>query len=264
MTARVWDLDTGQQEAELRHHADTVPNAVAISADGRRAVSGGSGGTVRVWDLDTGESLRTLAGHNDLVKVEAVAISADGRRAVSIGGRGETVRIWDLANGKWVVPVSQRLWHRFRDRSRADVKIIWTNSVIISADGRRAVSVGGGDGTVRVWDLDTGQQQAQLSGHDGPVAAVAVSADGRRAVSGSGDGTVRAWDLQEGLELAFFAADSMITGLAVTPAGTRVIAGTSTGPVHLLELCGYEYTSGPPPAQEPPRNRGATGGETPD
>ena len=66
-----------------------------------------------------------------------------------------------------------------------------------------------------------------------------------------GDGTVRVWDLEEGVEFAFFAADSVITEVAVTPAGTRVIAGTSTGPVHLLELCGYEYVSGQPPAQEP-------------
>jgi hypothetical protein len=82
------------------------------------------------------------------------------------------------------------------------------------------------------------------------VYAVAVSADGRRAVSGD-DGTVRAWDLEEGVEFAFFAADSKIAELAITPAGTRVIAGTSTGPVHLLELCGYEYASDQPPAQEP-------------
>ena len=27
---------------------------------------------------------------------------------------------------------------------------------------------------------------------------------------------------------------------AVTPTGARVAVGTSAGPVHLLELCGYE------------------------
>jgi hypothetical protein len=104
---------------------------------------------------------------------------------------------------------------------------------------------------VRVWDLGTGQQQAKLSGHDGEVRAVAIAADGRRAVSGGDDETVRAWDLEEGVEFALFASDSAIAELAITPAGTRVIAGASTGPVHLLELCGYEYANGQPPAQEP-------------
>ena len=166
-------------------------HAVAVSADGRRAVSGADDGTVRVWDLDTGQQQAELTGHNG--RVHAVAVSADGRRAVS----------------------------------------------------------GGDDGTVRVWDLDTGQQQAELTGHKGRVHAVAVSADGRRTVTGADDSTVRAWDLEKGVEFAFFTADSEITELAVTPAGTRVIAGTSTGQVHLLELCGYEYASSQPPAQEP-------------
>ena len=59
--------------------------AVAVSADGRRAVSGGDDGTVRVWDLDAGTVLHTLTGHDGWVG--AVAVSADGRRAVS-GGDG--------------------------------------------------------------------------------------------------------------------------------------------------------------------------------
>jgi WD40 repeat protein len=84
------------------------------------------------------------------------------------------------------------------------------------------------------------------------VGTVAISADGHRAVSSCRhDGTVRVWDLEEGVELTFFASDSTVNKLAVTPAGTRVIAGTSTGSVHLLELCGYEYASGQPLAQEP-------------
>jgi hypothetical protein len=61
---------------------------------------------------------------------------------------------------------------------------------------------------------------------------VAVSADGRRAVSGGGDGPVEAWDLAQGVELASFVSDRKITALAVTLPGTRVTAGTSTFPVH--------------------------------
>ena len=112
---------------------------------------------------------------------------------------------------------------------------------------------------MRVWDLDTGKPLHILTGHHGPVRAVAISADGRRAVSGDADGTVRAWDPEEGVGLAFFAADSRISELAITPAGTRVIAGTTTGPVHLLELCGHEYASGQPPVQDRAHNREASG-----
>ena len=75
------------------------------------------------------------------------------------------------------------------------------SAVAVSADGRRAVS-GGCDGTVRVWDLDTGEPPHALTGHDGLVRAVAVSADGRRAVSGGDDGTVRVWDLDTGTAAA--------------------------------------------------------------
>ena len=65
-----------------------------------------------------------------------------------------------------------------------------------------------------------------------------------RAVSGGEDGTVRVWYLAHGVELASFASDNSITALAVTLPGTRVIAGTATGPVHLLELCAYEQPLG--------------------
>jgi WD40 repeat protein len=58
-------------------------------------------------------------------------------------------------------------------------------------------------------------RRAVSGGHDGPVDAVAISADGRHAVSGGDDGTVRAWDLEEGVEFAVFASDSTISELAV-------------------------------------------------
>ena len=67
---------------------------VAVSADGRTAVSGGTDGTVRVWDLAGTAAPRVLTGHTGAVR--AVAVSADGRTAVS-GGEDGTVRVWDLA-----------------------------------------------------------------------------------------------------------------------------------------------------------------------
>ena len=55
------------------------------------------------------------------------------------------------------------------------------------------------DGTVRVWDAESGSAVGEpLRGHEGIVLGVAVSADGRIAVSGSADWTVRVWDVESG------------------------------------------------------------------
>jgi hypothetical protein len=57
------------------------------------------------------------------------------------------------------------------------------------------IASGGSDGTVRLWDLDTGKELRKLIGHQGPVLAVAFSPDGSRLVSGSRDTTAVVWDV---------------------------------------------------------------------
>ena len=76
------------------------------------------------------------------------------------------------------------------------------------------------------------------------IQSLSISADGRRAVSGGTDWMVRVQDVAHGVELAAFASGNNVTVLAVTPPGMRVIAGTATGPVHLLELCAHEQPPG--------------------
>ena len=50
------------------------------------------------------------------------------------------------------------------------------------------------DETIRVWDVESGQQAADaLMGHTDDVNSVVYSPDGQRIVSGSTDGTVRVW-----------------------------------------------------------------------
>src|SRR5207248_7676156 len=78
------------------------------------------------------------------------------------------------------------------------------------------------DNTLKVWDLESGQELRTLAGHSSIVYGVAVTADGRRAVSASEDKTLKVWDLESGQELRTLAGDSAsVSGVAVTADGRR-------------------------------------------
>jgi WD40 repeat protein len=63
---------SGRELRTLQGHSDRV-YGVALSGDGRLAVSASSDRTLKVWDVGSGRELRTLEGHSGLV--HAVALS---------------------------------------------------------------------------------------------------------------------------------------------------------------------------------------------
>jgi WD40 repeat protein len=109
---------------------------------------------------------------------------------------------------------------------------------------------GGEDGTVRVWDLETGASCGEpLRGHDGLVNAVAVGAVGGRhvVVSGGEDGTVRVWDLETGASRGepLRGHDFGVLAVAVGVVGGRpvVVSGSSDCTVRLWSASGrHEHT----------------------
>ncbi len=98
--------------------------------------------------------------------------------------------------------------------------------VAFNPDGRTVAS-GGRDGIVRIWDIATGEQTAQLTGHTGTVLAVAYSPGGSTlAAGGGGDNIVRLWHTGTGQERAQLTGHaSLIRTIAYSPDGTVLAAG---------------------------------------
>jgi Ftsk gamma domain/WD domain, G-beta repeat len=199
--------------------------SVSVTADGRRAVSGGLHEAVRMWDLASGECLQMLQGHRD--RVTSASVTADGRRVVS-GGEDRTVRVWDPESGKCLQVL---VGHSDQ-----------VTSVSVTTDGKRAVS-GSEDRTVRMWDLETGECLRMLTGHSRGIESVSVTADGRRAVSGGADRTLRMWDLESGECVAVFIATAPVLALATTSSQSLIMA-TSSGEVLVAEV--RNLAVGPP------------------
>jgi len=71
---------------------------------------------------------------------------------------------------------------------------------------------------------------------------VAVSGDGRRAVSASGDRTLKVWDLDAMREVAAFRADAAVTCCTLAADASTIVAGDTAGRVLFLRLEAFVQT----------------------
>jgi len=231
----LWDLEVGRlgREVEFTERAGVRERGVytvAVSADGRRALSGGgwkdatkrSHTELFLWEINEGQLVRELGlpkreGASERGIFSVAAISPDGKRALAGGwwqGTGENrcaeLFLWDLGDG--------RLIREFElpERKRASRRAV--SSVAFSPDGRRALS-GGGWGVstedhaeLLLWDLREGRlvREFEVPEREGErwndASFVAISPDGRRALSGGWLNTkgllhidILLWELPDGI-----------------------------------------------------------------
>ncbi len=112
--------------------------------------------------------------------------------------------------------------------------VLW--DVAVSPDGRRLLT-SSHDGTVRLWDAETGRQLRVFTGHTDHVKGVAFLPDGRRGLSGSDDDTVRLWDLETGRELRVFTGHTAdVSRVVVSPDGRQALSSANDSTARLWEI----------------------------
>jgi WD40 repeat protein len=198
---------------------------VAITPDGRRAVSGGVE-ALRCWDLQTGKQTLVIdKGKGKGYSCWSLAISRDGRRVLA-GGEDAIARLFDLRTGREVKCLAG---HAKR-----------VCGVALSADGKQAAT-GGGDRSILVWDVETGKQLRALGGVREQVRCLALSPDGKLLAAGHLEenrrGRVRLWDLATGQEVRELVGHTEeVTSVAFSPDGKTLLSSSHDQTARLWDV----------------------------
>jgi WD40 repeat protein len=213
--AWLWDLTAGRPAGRPLPYQAPVW-AVALSPDGRRALTGGGwpDPEARLWDVETGRPVGGRLAHRR--KVTAVAFSPDGTTALT-GAEDGTARLWDVATGN---PLGPPFEHP---------GAVW--SVAFSPDGQTILTVSGsgapGNEDARLWDVATREVLLFL-----PKARKAVfSDDGKRVVTAANSGsrlhTALVWDVAGRRPLGEpLRHEQPVWDVAFSPDGNTVLTAT--------------------------------------
>ena len=177
MNYRLVKLSAAGQVVGTSQRMPSWPTSICVDEKRRVAVVSAADLTLRVWRLD------------DLAFSGFLPGPSASLGAVDTGSCGGVYWGDDLGG------IAQAKLDMDETAADGHEGSVWSVAIDSSA---RIVLSGSSDGTVRVWDVSTGQHVRTLSGHQGWVNSVALSADGTRALSGSSDGTVRVWDVSTG------------------------------------------------------------------
>jgi YVTN family beta-propeller protein len=227
-TLCLWELETGKELHCTEGKGGDI-TSVVFSKDGRQALVANYNGTILLWNVQEWKEIRRFdAGEG----IWSVCFSPDEHKLLAAGGRNHksNIRLFDLEtrNNMWTIegpeegswqaifsPDGHHIYsagldntvHVWDAETGAQVRRIPTGTqptgLALSADGRHLL-IGDtpGRGMVRWLNLETGQDEQILHGHSLSLRCLAISHDGRRAVSGSDDKTVRMWGLSSPVRAA--------------------------------------------------------------
>ncbi len=190
-TIQLWEASTGKPVANFAADHNGL-QCLSFSPDSEFLASGSADHHIAVWRVPEG---RLFARTSTPAAVNALTWAFDAR-VVASGHADHFIRLWFVDHAK-------RELSALRDIRAHDGPV--SSLAALTPAGTQLLS-GSGDGTMRQWNLEDGQQ-VRLLNHGGPVLAVAVRPDGKRFASAGVNGVVRLWDAQGGALIAELRGD---------------------------------------------------------
>jgi WD40 repeat protein len=203
---RSWDVSAKPKERFQPVSHLSAAYGVALAPDGRRLATASQDGILRLWDLTSKVPFDSKyvppPKPADGGPLTLAAYSPDGV-AVAVGGSGNpNARVHDAGGGQLIGALPGHP--------------LYLSGIAFGADYHRVLTSGGK--TLYLWEVNKGKEAKRIHSfpdHDTPIICMALSPDGKHALSGSGanirqkdglykyeDSVLRLWDADKAEELA--------------------------------------------------------------
>ncbi|BGP57761.1 hypothetical protein JCM8202_002413 [Rhodotorula sphaerocarpa] len=197
-TLILWDPRTGEAihkltSADARFRLEGGINCLAVNPSSTVAIVGGAEGGLRAVNLVQGTVLAQMEGHEEGASIEQVAFNEIPTVNTGPNSAAPSVTVMVSVGTDGRVCTWEASGFRLRSSGAHEDAV---TSLSFSPHTPTFLT-GSADKTLKLWDYRTGTCLRTLLGNRDVVHAVAVSRDGRIAVSGSEDGTVRTFRLDE-------------------------------------------------------------------
>jgi WD40 repeat protein len=193
----VFDVATGQSGEPWRGAmAKEEVSSVAVSPDGRTALSGGQVTLNRGVSWSVFYLLDTRTGKLTGDRVEGPKLPPE-RRAQAAAARSPVA--WAPDGATWAGGLSDgtvRLYEGVKEKAVLRGHAGPVVALVFLNDGKGLVTAGD-DGAVRLWDATTGREAGQAKAAKGKVLALALTPDGKRLLLATDAGAVELRDLAD-------------------------------------------------------------------
>ncbi|KAK6336034.1 superkiller [Orbilia blumenaviensis] len=177
---KIWDLENLEANGEIPDaNKDGQIWAIALSADGSRCLAGSHNGRIKIWDLDKEPFLLLRDYETKNIFTMCVDLSADGKLAAS-GHENGGVYIFNNETG--------RMLHSLTGLMKP------VRGVSFSPSGK-LLAVCGDFQVIAIYDVHSGEQVFNFTGHSSWVFSVGWSETGQFLVTSSFDGKTKIWSM---------------------------------------------------------------------
>jgi hypothetical protein len=166
----LWNI-AGRREQKLATAHDAPIIKVGFSPDGSRFYSADQSGVVVIWNSQS-HQVQTILRLPQQDKIRDCDIAWD-KGLIATGGADQTLRLWKLDGG---APV--------REMKKPGA----IAALAFSPDGERIASANWL--SIWIWNVESGEVERSLSGHEQGVVALAFSPDGKFTASGDSNGKI--------------------------------------------------------------------------